>query len=358
MLLDATAAFATLVLLLWCANHVSYRLIKNCVLRERSWDYNICCGTTDGGGINADIVQHADLPRFELVTDVTRLAHADRAFERVLCSHTLEHVDDPEAMFRELRRVGKRVTILVPPLWDLAAALNPFEHRVIFLTAASRHDDRLPPFIRYAPARWIQTRLGQRIDADARPAGGGRSRGFALRPLFDALMPVAWGGAALLLVLERPAGPVAFGLAMIVWWLSKRQAPLFGAPLRRTRTAAALVAAVGLGACESSTGPGLFRPCDSPAPLEGPAPLNNIGYLVIFEPGTPVIAETSRLAVKYNFLAARIFDSESLGGFSVAALSSRAVAGLRCEESVRWMEYERVGTIGVLRFDDQRAPAY
>lgn len=228
MLLDIAAAFALLMLLLWSANHVSYRLIKNRVLAERRWDYNICCGTTDGGGVNADIVQHADVPRFELVSDVTRLPHNAGTFDTVLCSHTLEHVDDPAGMFRELQRVGKRVTILVPPLWDLAAALNPFEHRVIFLTAASRHDDRLPPFIRYSPARWLQARLGQRIDADARPSTGGTPRGFTLRPLFDALMPLAWGVAAILLILEQPAGPAAFAVAAVVWWLSKRQQPLLG----------------------------------------------------------------------------------------------------------------------------------
>jgi SAM-dependent methyltransferase len=227
MLIDLAAAYAFLMFVLWSANHISYRLIKNRVLRERRWDYNICCGTTDGGGINADIVQHAEVPRFELVSDVTALPHADHTFDSVLCSHTLEHVDDPEAMFRELQRVGRRVTILVPPLWDLAAALNPFEHRVIFLTAASRHDDRLPPFVRYAPARWLQDRLGQRIDADTRPVAGAAKRGFALRPFFDALMPVVWGSAAVLLLLEQPTGLVAFGLATMVWWLSKRQQPLF-----------------------------------------------------------------------------------------------------------------------------------
>lgn len=227
MLLDLSAAFAALMLVLWSGNHISYRLIKNRVLRERRWDYNICCGTTDGGGVNADIVQHTALPHFELVTDVNKLAHVDGAFDTVLCSHTLEHVDNPDLMFRELQRVGKRVTILVPPLWDLAAALNPFEHRVIFLTAASRHDDRLPPFIRYAPACWLQDRLGQRIDADTRPSVGAAPRGFVLRPLFDSLMPFAWGTAAVLLFLERSTGPIAFAAATVVWWLSKRQQPLF-----------------------------------------------------------------------------------------------------------------------------------
>ncbi|MBM3885120.1 MAG: methyltransferase domain-containing protein [Gemmatimonadetes bacterium] len=160
------AGFAVLVVLLKALNHLSYRVLKRRVMDERRWDYNICCGTTDGGGINADIVRHADVPRFELVTDVTRLPHPSGAFDTVLCSHTLEHVDDPAAMFAELQRVGRRVTVLVPPLWDLGAALNLFEHRVVFLTWRTRHDDVLPPYIRFRPARWLHDRIGQRIRAD------------------------------------------------------------------------------------------------------------------------------------------------------------------------------------------------
>ena len=167
LLLGALAALILISALLWSANFLSYRYLKERTLRERAWDYNICCGETDGGGINADIVQHGDVPRFELVNDVTALPHAAKTFDTVLCSHTLEHVDDPQAMFTELRRVGKRVTILVPPLWDLAAALNPFEHRVIFLTFSTRHEDYLPRYIRYVPARWLQSVHGQRVIAHA-----------------------------------------------------------------------------------------------------------------------------------------------------------------------------------------------
>ncbi len=167
ILLNAVTAIPAVSALLWLGNFISYRVIKRRVLRERHWDYNICCGLTDGGGINADIMQFGPIPRFELVSDVSALPHASAVFEHVLCSHTLEHVDDPRAMFAELQRVGRHVTTLVPPLWDLAAALNPFEHRVIFLTFATRHDDRLPPYIRYVPARWLQERLGQRVVAHA-----------------------------------------------------------------------------------------------------------------------------------------------------------------------------------------------
>lgn len=167
ILLASLSAVTLLSILLWGANFRSYRVLKERTLRERRWDYNICCGETDGGGINADIVQYGSIPNFELITDPCALRHPTGAFDDVLCSHTLEHVDDPAAMFAELRRVGRRVTILVPPLWDLAAALNPFEHRVIFLTFSTRHDDRLPRYVRYGFGRWVQARRGQRVIAHA-----------------------------------------------------------------------------------------------------------------------------------------------------------------------------------------------
>ncbi len=218
---DFLGFVALVVAALWFGNFVSYRLIKDRVIRERSWDYNICCGTTDGGGINADIVQHGPVKRFEIVENVTALPHCDNAFNHVLCSHTLEHVDDPRAMFEELRRVGRHVTVLVPPLWDLAGALNPFEHRVIFLTLHSRHENRLPRYVRYAPGRWIQRIWGQRVRADSRDA----HRAADTEPLNSAwvrtapmLVPVLWLLAAMLLGAESEIGFVVLPLAMFVLW--------------------------------------------------------------------------------------------------------------------------------------------
>lgn len=201
----------------WCAHYASYQFIKNRALRERKWDYNICCGTTDGGGINADIMKHGEVPGFELITDVTKLPHPDGAFQHVLCSHTLEHVPNPEAMFRELRRIGRNVTVLIPPLWDFTAALQPLEHQVIFLTLKSRHENRLPPFIRYWPARWLQAALGQRIEADAL-ADYSNTR---VRQISDYLMPLAFSVSAVLCFLRLPAGFVVCGVACLLLWASK-----------------------------------------------------------------------------------------------------------------------------------------
>jgi len=55
---------AILLLYVLGAHHISYYLEKKRILNERKWGLNICCGKTDGGGLNVDIVKHQDLPRF------------------------------------------------------------------------------------------------------------------------------------------------------------------------------------------------------------------------------------------------------------------------------------------------------
>lgn len=158
----AVAAAAALSLQL--LNVLSYRVLKRRILRRRRWGLNICSGKTDGGGVNADIAVHAELPRFVLIDSIYRLPFQDGRFETVLCSHTMEHVEDPDAFWRELNRVGRNVTIVLPPLWDLAGVLNFWEHRWIFLTFRKVHD-RLPPRIPLPLARVLQRRMGQRIHA-------------------------------------------------------------------------------------------------------------------------------------------------------------------------------------------------
>ena len=146
-------------------NFVSYRIMKKRTLRRQRWDLNICCGHTDGGGVNADIVRHADVPRFVLTQDIYHLPFQHKQFDSVLCSHTIEHVEDARAFWRELTRVGKRVTLVVPPLWDFTAAFNLFEHRWLFLTLKKEHNT-LPPHIRLPLADLVQRKTGgQRIKA-------------------------------------------------------------------------------------------------------------------------------------------------------------------------------------------------
>lgn len=151
------------VAVLWLPHLLSYKLLKHRVIERRSWDLNICCGKTDGGGVNADIVPHIKLPKLVQV-NVYRLPFHDHTFDQVLCSHTIEHVQNPQAFYDELKRVGEEITLVLPPLWDITAALNVFEHRWIFLTLKKKHN-KLPPHVRLPLAHWIQDHLGQRIHA-------------------------------------------------------------------------------------------------------------------------------------------------------------------------------------------------
>jgi SAM-dependent methyltransferase len=143
---------------------LSYYLLKNNIMNGVRWDLNICCGKVDGGGINADIYQHKDLPRFKLIDDIYRLPFGDKQFRRVLCSHTIEHVDDPEAFYRELCRVGEEVTIVIPPLYDIFAVLNILEHKWIFLSFRKKHH-KLPPFVPLPLSAPVQRKFGQRNKA-------------------------------------------------------------------------------------------------------------------------------------------------------------------------------------------------
>jgi len=153
-----------IVLYLSLAHFASYYMGKRRILRGNTWGLNICCGKTDGGGVNADIVAHMQLPRFVQVDSIYELPFRDEEFDSVLCSHTIEHVDDPQRFYAELKRVGKHVTLVVPPLYDIAAVLNVFEHKWIFLTFRKKHDT-LPKYIKLPFADALHQRIGQRNHA-------------------------------------------------------------------------------------------------------------------------------------------------------------------------------------------------
>ncbi len=158
------ALVATITVIIVFLHWYSYSYLKRSIIRRRRWDLNICCGTTDGGGINVDIVQHSELPNFVQVDDIYNLPFEDQQFDTVLCSHTIEHVDYPRRFDRELRRVAKNVVYVLPPVWDLAAALNVWEHRWLFLTIRKVHYT-LPRCAPLPFARRLQARIGQRVTA-------------------------------------------------------------------------------------------------------------------------------------------------------------------------------------------------
>jgi ubiquinone/menaquinone biosynthesis C-methylase UbiE len=95
-----------------------------------------------------------------LIKDIYKLPFETGQFDTVLCSHTIEHVDYPGRFFKELQRIGKKVTIVIPPLYDATAALNIFEHKYIFLSFKKMHH-RLPKHAKLPLASFIQKRIGQ-----------------------------------------------------------------------------------------------------------------------------------------------------------------------------------------------------
>ena len=153
-----------IVIVLGVLNYISYQLMKQRILKTRIWDLNICCGKTDGGGVNADIMNHAAVNNYCHLESIYRLPFTAQQFEHVLCSHTIEHVEDPERFDQELRRVGQHITYVLPPLWDLSAAFNIFEHRWLFLTLKKEHH-RLPHYIKLPFSHKLQDWIGQRIHA-------------------------------------------------------------------------------------------------------------------------------------------------------------------------------------------------
>jgi hypothetical protein len=151
---------AACYLVSWVLNWISYTYLKGKIIRRRIWDLNICCGRTDGGGVNADIIKHTDVSNFVVVKNIYRLPFRDGEFDSILCSHTIEHVDDPWSFDRELRRVGTQITYILPPLWDITAAFNVLEHKWLFLTFRTEHT-KLPRFVRLPLASSLQASIGQ-----------------------------------------------------------------------------------------------------------------------------------------------------------------------------------------------------
>jgi SAM-dependent methyltransferase len=150
--------------LIFGLNRLSYNLLKKKIFFSRKWDLNVCCGRTNGGGVNTDIVNHAGVPNLVLA-DPLSLPFKDDAFNRVMCSHAAEHIHDPDKLMVELNRVGCKITIIVPPIRDLAATFNFLEHKWIFLCVKKEFQNRLPKRIRLPMASLIQKYIGQFINA-------------------------------------------------------------------------------------------------------------------------------------------------------------------------------------------------
>jgi len=149
------------IMAIFITHLIDYRILKSYYFNKKKWDLNISCGPTDGGGINADIVER-DVPRFVLVKSIYSLPFKDKQFKNTVCSHTMEHVDDPDRFYQELRRVSENVVVIIPPVWDFAALLYFPEHRWQFLSIGTCHINCLPKKVPL-PYSAFQRRFGQRV---------------------------------------------------------------------------------------------------------------------------------------------------------------------------------------------------
>ncbi len=119
------------------------------------------------------------------------------------------------------------------------------------------------------------------------------------------------------------------------------------------RIIALALLALPLAACSESptqAGPGpgpleAFAQCSQPAPLIGtPDPRVAGQYIVVFHDGADPAGTTVRLAQKYGFQPAHVYQ-HALSGFA-ATLSDAAVASIRCESETRHVSHDGVITTG------------
>lgn len=119
------------------------------------------------------------------------------------------------------------------------------------------------------------------------------------------------------------------------------------------RTLAATFLALTLAACSGdATGPSaqidrgdVPAQCSAPAPLNGtPDPRVAGRYVVVYKDGTDSPGTTARLARKYGFEPRYVYQHALLGFAS--SLTDTQVAGVRCEDEVKYVSHDGVVTIG------------
>lgn len=131
--------------------------------RAWPWERVIDIGSGDNPHPRADVLIDAyatDLHRWGplrnpdrlLLIDARALPFGNREFDVALCAHCLEHCEDPEAVVREMTRVGRRGILEVPTPY-LDVWFQPFNgHRWIFAARAG--------ILLYAPSPGYSLPLG------------------------------------------------------------------------------------------------------------------------------------------------------------------------------------------------------
>lgn len=98
--------------------------------------------------VGCDVVDKVDSGVPVVTGRVEALPFEDKSFDIVTCSHTLEHVLEPAAAVRELKRVAKRVLFVVVPrqryyFYTLDEHVNFYPHRHSIMAEMGEPDARL-----------------------------------------------------------------------------------------------------------------------------------------------------------------------------------------------------------------------
>jgi hypothetical protein len=111
---------------------------------------------------------------------------------------------------------------------------------------------------------------------------------------------------------------------------------------------AVLVGTLLAAGCTDLLAPGAVLPpaCADPAALLGTYDVRAPGYIVVFREGVDPEAETARLGAMHDFEPMYVYAA-ALRGFA-ALLSPQAVAAIRCESSVHYVEHDAVAMLGGL----------
>ncbi len=117
------------------------------------------------GFINVDILKGADI---EHDLNIFPYPFEDNSIDYIFCSHTLEHLKEPEQFFREVQRIlkeGARCEIIVPH-YKHPGAYSCFGHRGFYDVSAIYHVTMEGGFTLDKPFKLIESKIircGHRI---------------------------------------------------------------------------------------------------------------------------------------------------------------------------------------------------
>ena len=128
-----------------------------------NWRANVLCDKFAGDAterLGSALASPAGRPF--VIGDALHLPFRDQAFDFVVCSHVLEHVEDPEQMLRELSRVARRGYIETPSrIWEKLHSLAI--HRWLISLEEGRLvlEQKARPVLDSELEDWLDERIGR-----------------------------------------------------------------------------------------------------------------------------------------------------------------------------------------------------